>query len=378
LTQQATAAHTLVDTSSALDDALAVIERASRLGVDTEADSRHHFPEKVCLVQISAGDRVFIIDPLAPLEMTRLQGVLADPSVEKILHGADFDLRGLNRDWGLEVRGVYDTNVAARFAGLERFGLAALIEDLLGVVIPKDQRLQRSDWSRRPLSKDALAYAAGDVIYLGSVRDALDKRLRKLKRQRWVAEEVVRFEDIRYVPPDPETAFLSVRGSSSLDGKALAVLRSLFEFRDAEARRMDRPTAFVISAEAMVHMAKHPETELDEVPGLGPTAVRRIGAGIRKALQAGVKAKPLPRLQPQYPFRPRPSNAQEKRLKSLKAWRVSEGEKREMDPALLWPMRSLERLAREPESWKTELESPEIRDWQRSECAKALAKQIGQ
>ena len=177
LTEQAASPYTFVDDDASLRGALRAIGAASTLGIDTEADSRHHYPEKVCLVQVGTGDRVYLIDSLAKIDLSPLGAALADPSKQKLLHGADFDLRGLNRDWGFEVRNLYDTNVAARFAGLERFGLAALIEDLLGLVIPKEQRLQRADWSRRPLAQDALDYAAGDVIHLPAVRDALDAKL---------------------------------------------------------------------------------------------------------------------------------------------------------------------------------------------------------
>ncbi|MEE8517566.1 MAG: ribonuclease D, partial [Dehalococcoidia bacterium] len=240
--------YTFVDDDGQLAGAMKRVGRARKIAVDTEADSRHHYPEKVCLIQVAADGRVFLIDSLASLDFAAFGRALADPKLEKVFHGADFDVRGLNRDWGFTVASLYDTNVAARFAGLERFGLAALVEDLLGIVIPKEQRLQRADWSRRPLSDEALEYAAGDVVHLVDVRDALDKRLKKLKRDKWVAEEFTRLAEVRYSAPEPETAFLSVKGSRVLDGKGLAVLRSLYELRETEARRLNRPTAFVISA----------------------------------------------------------------------------------------------------------------------------------
>ena len=377
MTNQPTATYKLVDGPEAMRAALPVIEDALRLGVDTEADSRHHYPEKVCLVQIAADETVFLVDPLAPIDLEVLRPVLADPATEKVLHGADFDLRGLNRDWGFEVRGIYDTNVAARFAGLERFGLAALIEDLLGMVIPKHQRLQRADWSKRPLADDAMEYAAGDVAHLGELRDALDERLGALGRREWVAEECERFEEIRYVPPDEETAFLSVRGSSRLSGRSLAVLKSLYEFREREARRLDRPTAFVIPAEAMIHLASNPNADLAEAPNIGKSTIRRIGPGIRRALQAGAEASPVARPASRLPFRARPSHAEAARLARLKAWRTKEGEGLALDPALLWPMRSLERLAREPSTFDAELGSTDVRRWQRALFADAVRVVLG-
>ena len=156
--------YTLVEDPRALETAMRDIAAAPRIGVDTEADSRHHYPEKVCLIQVATSEAAYVIDPLAIDDLSALGRVLSDPRVEKVLHGADYDVRGLDRDFGFGIKPLYDTNVAARLAGLERFGLAALMEDLLGIVIPKQAALQKSDWSRRPLSAEALSYGAEDVL----------------------------------------------------------------------------------------------------------------------------------------------------------------------------------------------------------------------
>jgi len=342
------------------------IENAGHLGVDTEADSRHHYPEKTCLVQIVANGEVFIIDPLADVDLSVLRTVFERPDVQKLFHGADFDLRGLNRDWGFELHGVYDTNIAARFAGLERFGYAALIEDLLGHIIAKDQRLQRSDWSKRPLTEPALEYAASDVIYLADVRDQINERLAKLGRTAWVEEELLRLEQIRYTPPDPDAAYLGVRGSHLLGARGLGVLKAVWAMRELEARRLDRPTAFIIPADAMIAIASNPETDLGEIKGIGPQTRRRLGPAIAKAVEVGLAGGPLKRPKSQSPFRPRPNAEQHARLTKLKEWRTAEGEKLQLDASLLWPMRSLERLAREPAEADAEMESTDVRHWQRA------------
>lgn len=369
---QSTTSHEWVEDTPALEAAIARLKDAPYVGVDTEADSRHHYPEKTCLIQIGSGDEVYIVDPLANVDVSLLGPLLADQSVQKLFHGADFDLRGMNRDWGFEVHNVYDTNVSGRFAGLERFGLAMLIEDLLGKILPKDQRLQRADWSKRPLSTEALEYAAGDVVYLADVRDAINLRLEERGRTAWVAEELLRLEQIRWSPPDPETAFLSVKGASKLPDRALGVLKSLYEMRDAEARRINRPTAFIVPSDAMIAMAAKPDVDLTEVKGLSPNLLRRLGPNIRRAIKAGLELGPIKRPPPQYPFRPRMSSEQEARLKVLKDWRNKHGEELKLDPPLLWPMRSFERLARDPASFDDELSSGEVRNWQRDEFGTAI------
>ena len=124
------------------------------LALDTEADSFHHYPEKICLIQISTGSGTSLIDPLAGVELSALGAVLEDPALPKVLHGADYDLRLLRRDHGLQVRKLFDTMIAARLTGETRFGLASLLEGHLAVRL--DKRFQRADWSRRPLPREMI------------------------------------------------------------------------------------------------------------------------------------------------------------------------------------------------------------------------------
>lgn len=347
------------------------------VAVDTEADSRHHYPEKVCLIQLSDGERSYLVDTLAGLDYGALGRLFLDSSVQKVLHGGDFDLRGLNRDFGFTFANCYDTSIAARFAGIERFGLASLLEELLDVRIPKDQRLRRADWSRRPLRDDALAYAVSDVAHLLAVRNALDERLRALGRESWVAEECERLTEVRHTPPDPATGWLSVKGAHVLDGRGLAVLKPLYEFRETEALRLDRPPAYVLPAQALVYLARHPGAALENAPGMSATLVRRYGRAVRAAVKAGAASPPLQRPRPPQPQFPRLTKQESARLTRLKRWRAGLGAELGVDPSILWPMRSLERLARVPESLDAECVSPEVRSWQRERFAEQLRRELG-
>ena len=370
--------HSFVNEQRALDDAVAALASGSVVAIDTEADSRHHYPEKVCLLQLSDGAHSYLVDTLVGLDYGALGALFLDASVQKVLHGGDFDLRGLNRDFGFTFANCYDTSIAARFAGIERFGLASLLEELLDVRIPKDQRLRRADWSRRPLEKDALAYAASDVAYLPTLRDVLDERSRALGRESWVTEECERLTEIRHAPPDPDMAWLSVKGAHVLDGRGLAVLKPLFEFREVEARRLDRPPGYVLPAQALVHIAAHPGAAVEDVPGMNATLVRRYGRGVRAAVKAGVASPPLQRPRPPQPLFPRMTKAELSRLGRLKRWRAGLGAELAVDPSILWPMRSLERLARAPGSLDAECASAEVRVWQRERFAEPLRRELGQ
>src|ERR1051326_7208198 len=136
-----------IDRQDALDSALQRVSEQTQIAVDTEADSLHSYFDKVCLIQISIPDEDLIVDPLANVDLHRFGEVLADPSVTKVFHGGDYDLRIMHRDFGFVVSNLIDTSICAQLLGYEAFGLAALLERHFGVKLNKTH--QRADWAMR-------------------------------------------------------------------------------------------------------------------------------------------------------------------------------------------------------------------------------------
>ena len=360
----------LLTTSGQVSDLAGILFQERCIAIDTESNSRHRYPERVCLVQVATNSNVYLIDTLAVNDMKPIGEVLADETVVKVIQGADYDIRCLDREWGFRVRNLFDTSIAARFVGMKQTGLSALIEALLGVHVPKDARIQKSDWSHRPLSQEALSYAATDVWYLLSIRKALESKLQTLARAPWVSEECARLEEIRYVAPDPETAFLSLKGSRRLDGQEKAILKRLFILREAEARRLNRPPYYVLPHETLVHFASNPAADLAQLPSLRRRVDSRFGRLLRETLHRGLADPPIS--DPiRYSIRP-VTPIEIERLHILKKWRVNLGTQLSIDPALLWPMASLERLAKAPRTLGAELQSPEVRQWQGEQFAMSL------
>ena len=358
-----------------------MLAAAPWVGVDTESNSRHRYPERVCLVQLAGAGRVYLVDPLRVPDLSPLREMLESTRVEKVLHGADYDLRGLDRDWGLTTANLFDTYVAARLVGIEQVGLGALASSLLGVDLPKEARIQKQDWSKRPLTETALDYAASDVAYLGEIRDALANRLAALGRQAWAEEEFARLEQVRHQPPDPDRALFSFKEGRGLDGRGLAVLHSLLEMREAEARRVGRPPAFVIPNAALAELAADSALDPADAPSMPPSAARRLGDKVRRAMKQSLNAPVVRRPAPEHPPRPRSSRAEAaraiQRLKHLKVWRTGEAARLSIDPALVWPARSLERLSRDPQSLAAEFDALEVRRWQAREFGASLTLALG-
>jgi ribonuclease D len=340
-----------------------VLSQENMVAIDTESDSRHRYPEKVCLIQIATSKKVYLIDTLSIVDLTPIGDLLRDPNVVKVIQGADYDIRCLDRQWSFRIRNIFDTSIAARFAGMKKFGLSSLTESLIGVQIEKDARLQKSDWSRRPFTSESLNYAATDVWYLSAIRKALEEKLDALKRNSWVTEECSRLEQIRYVPTDPDIAFLSVKGVSKLDGQERAIFRRLYTVREAEARRRNRPPYYVLSHESLVQLASNPDTHFSEIRQLRGEANGPLGSLLRSALRAGIADPPL--TAPKHTRKTALTPVEMERLRRLKEWRTDEANALGMEPSLVWPMISLERLARAPGSLAIEIENPEVRHWQR-------------
>ena len=318
------------------------------VALDTESDSLYHHVEKVCLVQI-ADDKgeACLVDPLVLKNLSPLAPVMADPAVVKVLHGADYDVTTLKRDFGFRFAGLFDTMIAARFLGRPQIGLQAMAQAELGVALSKDS--QRDDWSRRPLTATQEAYALADVTHLLALYARLREELRGLGRLDWVLEEsdaVAALEPARRAR-DPES-YLRIKGSRRLSRRAQAVLREVHAWREDLAETTDVPAFKLLSSEALLAMAERPPratAEVAKVRGLSPRVKGRAGellAAIERALALpdSELARPSPP-----PTRPVVSDAARKNIERLRAWRAREATRLGVDISVVLPQRLLERLA---------------------------------
>ena len=281
--------YVYIDAAGPLRDLTRRLSDARRIALDTEADSLHSYRQKVCLIQLSINGATYVVDPLARIDLEPFFDVLAGRRM--IIHGADYDLRMLRSTFAFRPREqVFDTVLAARLLGYEQFGLASLLQEMLGVTLSK--RGQKSDWSRRPLTQAQLAYAAADTRHLERLADLLSDQLESGGRAAWHHEACERLveatSEARLHPPDSDWR---VKGSGMLDRRQLAFLRELWEWREREAQTADRPPFKIIGNEQMIEMAvwaaANPKLPLDEGPKLPRhfhrQRVERLAAALRKA-----------------------------------------------------------------------------------------------
>jgi len=256
-----------IDRQQPFDAMLDAIAAQPAIAVDTEADSLHSDFDKVCLIQISVPGEDYVVDPLAKIDVARFGEVLADPKITKILHGADYDLRILNRDFGFTIANLIDTMVCAQLLGYETFGLAALLDRHFGMKV--DKAHQRADWAMRPLPPDMLDYAATDTRHLAALAEKLLGEIDALGRREWAREEMGRLETIRFRENDDDTEpFRRLKGLAVLDRRTLAVVRALYDWRDSLARNADRPPFKIIGNDAIIDVAKEKPKSREELAAM--------------------------------------------------------------------------------------------------------------
>ncbi|MFH0802789.1 MAG: HRDC domain-containing protein [bacterium] len=279
----------LIEKQESLERAIELIRPASEIGVDIEADSLYHYFEKICLIQMNPADTPLVVDPLNGLDLSPLIEQLGGKLL--IFHGADYDLRLLRKDFSFVPYRIFDTMKAAQLLGFENIGLASLVEKYFGVHLSKSS--QKLDWSERPLKKCMLDYAARDVIYLPELKDRLEKELLALGRLHWLKESCEQIvasalADTEAADPDKEWRF---KGTSALSGKSLALARVLWYWREAEAKKTNRPAFKVVGNQTMVELAAHaahlPNEEVFKRVNLPRTFAGRRLAELRKVLDEG-------------------------------------------------------------------------------------------
>ncbi len=324
------------------------VESRPWVALDTEADSLHHYKESLCLIQISHDGQHALIDPLADVDLRPLWDLLIP--ARWIFQGADYDLRMLASVGAPAPVEIFDTMLAAQLAGRPGLGYAALVKDFCGIDLCKSS--QRSDWSIRPLSNKMVDYAVQDTAHLETLRQELTKQLMGLGRLEWHRQACARVlrTSRQPAPVDLEERW-RLKGSNRLAPQSLAVLKSLWEWREREAERADVPVFRVLHNERMLAFANWAGTHLRVPPqgsSLWPNYSPERARRLVEAVEAGRAATP-PSPLPAKPRQPR-NAAIDRRLEKLRDARDTAAAKLKLDPTILASKITLYDIARDPDT----------------------------
>jgi ribonuclease D len=286
------------------------------IGVDTESNSLFAYQEQVCLIQFSADDLDFLVDPLSLPDLSALGPVFANPAIEKVFHAAEYDLICLKRDFGFEFNHLFDTMLAARIIGRTGLGLGTMLEEEFHVQV--DKRFQRANWARRPIPPDMMAYARMDTHFLILLRDILREQLVRAGRLELALED---FRRMTRVTPDHVNGggCWRIPGVQDLTPRQAAVLMEVCSYREERARLVDQPPFRILPNQILLEIAQlmpRKRADLNHVAGLSQKLIDRYGAGLLEAVERGIVGPPAYR-----PMTQRPNDAVLNRMEVLRNWR---------------------------------------------------------
>ncbi len=344
--------YQLLDQPGSLGPLLAALEKVDEVALDTEADNMFHYKTRVCLLQFLVDGEVFLVDVLAPgLKLDQLWRVLADKHL--IMHGSDFDLRLLHDLCRFRPHSVFDTMLAAQLLGLQRIGLASLLEQHFAVALNKEG--QKANWSKRPITPKLLNYAALDVWHLPALRDILKRELKRLGRLDWLEQQCraqIEAGSEGFAPPTEND--WRIGRSERLRGAGLSVLHAVWHWREAQAQRLDTPPFKVCGNALILKIAEAADMGESEMGILNSIHLgkrhERIFPSLVAAVRAGLARDPktLPRRPGRDPNHVSLSQAEIELQDRIRADRDRIAKKLEIEPTLIANRSQLAQIARQP------------------------------
>jgi ribonuclease D len=368
---------TLVNTAEALIEASQRLQGVQRIALDCEAAGFHRYSDRLCLVQLSSEDFTLLLDPLAVDLSETLRPILEDPQVQVVMHGADFDLRLLDRDLEINLRGLFDTQAAASLLGAPAIGLAALLEEHLDIKLSKAH--QRADWAQRPLSEGMLVYAASDTRYLMTLADILLAQLQEKGRVEWVGEEFELLEAIRWNEEGTGDPIIRVKGAKDLSPRHATALREAITWRDEIAQARDKAPFRIAGDQVLMAVVLERPEEIDDLAdmkGISPRLAQKNGRDLFRRLEsvdelAEDDLVPYPRLKG-YGFG-RPTQEEEALANRIRNLRTERAEGLEVDRGVLLSNAQIMEIVRRNPTTMAELEEiPGVRGWQAEEIGTEL------
>jgi ribonuclease D len=370
-----------VDTDEKMKALLESLAPAKIVAIDTEADSLHHYYEKVCLIQMTFDEKNFIVDPLADVNLDGFLAELAGKDI--IIHDAGYDLRMMWSSFGFKPGGkLLDTMLAAQLLGYQYLGLAAMLEKFFDISISKIG--QRWNWSERPLPKRKIDYAICDTCHLPKLAEILTDKLKKLERLDWHTEACTRLVDAAMQDKpdvDPDKAW-RIKGARHLDPLTLTILKNIWHWRDSQARKADLPPFKIMINASMIALAGwsagHPNKSLRSGPRLPRNCLGKRMNLLKKTI---ADAHKLPKSEwakhPTPPRGKRPSATAQQIAESIKEDCLDIASGLELVPQIIAPRAAINAIANHrPKSIEEIVECSGLMVWQAKLIEDAVKKAI--
>lgn len=244
--------YTYVDSNEKLQDLCKELKLHDEIAVDLECENHlAHYGVFICLIQISTKNTNYIVDVLAIDDFSLLKEVFEDSKILKVFHDISFDLRMLYSEMNISVKNFFDTYLAARICGIEKLGLSNMLATYFDV--KKESKFQKYDWTLRPIKKEPMEYAINDTLYLIELKNILSKKIEELDRTTWLEEELKYNED--NPKPFVDATFYDIKNITKQNREVIKVAKNIYDLRDKLAKKVDRPTYFLINNKRLLELA---------------------------------------------------------------------------------------------------------------------------
>ncbi len=358
--------YKFIESEAELENICGNLLKENVIGVDLEADSLHCFEERICLIQIAAEKEVFLIDPFEFKDLSCFLEILENSSIIKVFHGADFDIRSLDRDYHIRVKNLFDTEIACRFLGIKERGLQALLKRNFN--IDADKKYQRANWSKRPFQPEMIRYAAMDVEYLIRLYKVIRQKLVERQRLSWAEEEFDIQVKVRYENYNTLPLFRRFKGAGKMDSRTLAVLENLLQVRMRIAKQKNKPLFKIMSNASLISLSENKPETIDQILKMKALSRKQVNMYGSLCLEAVVKAMTLESEKlPVYPKTKRAARDRrvESRMARLKTVREKLSSFMEIEPGFLLSNALINAIAlKKPENFDQLLNIKNIRRWQ--------------
>ncbi len=343
--------YRFIKTQEKLKELCEELEKYDVIAIDLECENNlHHYGSYISIIQISAGQKNWVVDVLELKEIEPLKIILEDEKITKIFHDVSFDLRILKSELGIEPKNLFDTQIAALLIGEKNVGLASLLEKYFNV--NKESKFQMADWTKRPINPDMISYAVKDTAYLIKLKNLIEEKIKELGREEWLRQELEHLEEKEYEQKD--FTFEDMKGITKLDQRQKKFAELMYDERDKIAKQKDKPPHRIIPNKKIIDLAQNPPTnDWDKIKGAHPAIKRKIKTIYERAQKINLEPEKRERKE-----RKHYSETQKQQLQELEDARVKVGEKLGIEPYLIMSKDQVHETVRQ-KNYDT------LRPWQR-------------
>ena len=322
--------YRFIKTQKKLKELCEELEKEQVIAIDIECENNlHYYGSYISIIQISAGNKNWVVDVIELKEIEPLKEILEDKNIQKIFHDVSFDLRILKHEFNVDAKNLFDTQIAALLVGERNVGLGSLLEKFFSV--KKESKFQMADWTRRPINPDMIKYAVKDTAYLIKLKELLEDKIRKLGREDWLRQELEHLEEKEY--EYKELVFEDIKGISKLEPKEKIFAQKIYDVREAIAKKTNKPVHRIMPNKKIIELVQNPPKTKEEwikLKGMHPAIKGKL-----ETIYFEAKKTPIKQEKKEKRERKNYSEEQKEQLQELENVRVKLGGELEIEPYLI-------------------------------------------